>query len=170
MTYRFAEQKDLPRLLLMVEQAKAGFRARGIDQWQKGDPNEAQLIDGISRRLIHVLEENGQAVAMITIVSGPEPSYDAIDGAWLNQEPYCAFHRVAVEESMKGQGMAALLFSHSQNYARSQGFTNVRIDTHPDNRSMQRALAKSGFTLCGQLILADGSEKGDARLGYQKIL
>lgn len=170
MIYRFAEKSDLPQLMTMVEQAKAGFRARGIDQWQKGEPDEAGLLKSISRREVHVLEDDGQAVAMIVIVAGPEPSYLSIDGAWLNAEPYCAFHRVAVEESRKGHGLAARLFSCSEDYARSQGFTNVRIDTHPDNLSMQRALSKSGFVLCGGLVLVDGSEKGDKRLGYQKVL
>ena len=35
---------------------------------------------------------------------------------------------------------------------------------------MQRALTKNGFTMCGHLILKDGSEAGDPRLGYQKLL
>ena len=104
------------------------------------------------------------------MVSGPELSYADIDGAWLNDQPYCAFHRVCVEESLKGRGIAAQLFSHSEDYARSQGFTNVRIDTHPDNISMQHALAKSGFTYCGRLVLKEGPEAGDPRIGYQKLL
>ena len=170
MIYRFAKNTDLPRLMEMTDQAKAGFRARGIDQWQKGEPNEAGLALSISKKNIHVLEENGDVVAMITIVSGPELSYRTIDGAWLNDEPYCAFHRVCVEESRKGQGLAAKLFAFSEDYARKQGYTNVRIDTHPDNLSMQRALSKSGFTLCGNLILAEGAEAGNPRLGYQKRL
>lgn len=81
---------------------------------------------------------------MITIVPGPEASYASIDGAWLNQEPYFAFHRVCVEESMKGRGLAARLFSEAEQYVLKTGVLNIRIDTHPDNQAMQRALAKSG--------------------------
>ncbi|MGN0372590.1 MAG: GNAT family N-acetyltransferase, partial [Enterocloster sp.] len=170
MNYRFATKEDIPQLMIMVEQAKEGFRARGISQWQKGEPNAEGLAAAIDRKAVHVLEEAGQPIGMITVVSGPELSYRTIDGAWLNDEPYCAFHRVCVEESHKGQGIASRLFACSEEYAKKQGFTNVRIDTHPDNLSMQRALAKSGFVKCGSLILADGSEKGDPRLGYQKVL
>lgn len=170
MIYRFAEQKDLPALVQMSQQAIAGFRARGIKQWQGGEPNEASLSAAIDRQVIHVLEENDAVLGMITVVSGPELSYQTIDGAWLNDEPYCAFHRVCVEESFKGRGIAAKLFSYSEEYAKSLGFTNVRIDTHPDNLSMRRALAKSGFTFCGGLILKEGAEAGDPRIGYQKVL
>ena len=161
MIYRLATQRDLPRLLHMVDQAKASFRARGIDQWQKGDPDGPGLAAAIEQKTIHVLEQEGQAVGMITVVPGPEASYAQIDGAWLNQEPYAAFHRVCVEESCKGR---------SEDLARHMGLTNIRIDTHPDNRSMQRALAKSGYTLCGSLTLTEGTEKGDPRLAYHKVL
>lgn len=149
---------------------QGAFRARGIDQWQKGDPDGPGLAAAIEQKTIHVLEQEGQAVGMITVVPGPEASYAQIDGAWLNQEPYAAFHRVCVEESCKGRGIAAQLFGRSEDLARHMGLTNIRIDTHPDNRSMQRALAKSGYTLCGSLTLTEGTEKGDPRLAYHKVL
>ena len=42
---------------------------------------------------------------------------------------------------------------------------NLRIDTHRDNRIMRRLIEKAGFSYCGVIVLADGSE----RLAYQKI-
>ena len=97
MNYRLAQKTDIDRLVSMAESAKAYFRENGIDQWQKGEPNAACMLDAIGRQEIYVLEEDGEVMAMITIVSGPEPSYAVIDGAWLNEEPYCAFHRVCVD-------------------------------------------------------------------------
>ena len=159
MTYRFADTEDLDQLVAMSDQAKESFKARNIDQWQKGEPNRQVMEASILQSQLHVLEDMGQVVGMITIVPGPEASYASIDGAWLNQEPYYAFHRVCVKDSMKGRGLAARLFS---------GIRNIRIDTHPDNQAMQRALAKSGYIRCGTLILTEGSEAGDLRVGYQK--
>lgn len=170
MTYRFARQEDLPGLLNMVEQAKASFKARGIGQWQKGDPDGPGLSDAISRGYIHVLEQDGAAVGMVTIIPGPEASYAVIDGNWLNDEPYVAFHRVCVEESCKGRGLAAQLFARSEEYAGQEGYSNIRVDTHPDNISMQRALEKSGYICCGRLVLTEGTEIGDPRLAYHKVL
>ena len=150
------------------------INSRGVkcnsNQWQKGEPNRQVLEASILQYQLHVLEDMGQIVGMITIVPGPEVSYASIDGAWLNQEPYFAFHRVCVEESMKGRGLAARLFSEAEQYVLKTGVLNIRIDTHPDNRSMQRALAKSGYTLCGSLTLTEGTEKGDPRLAYHKVL
>ena len=35
---------------------------------------------------------------------------------------------------------------------------------------MQRALEKSGYLRCGTLRLLGGSEDGDLRVGFQKVL
>ena len=37
LNYRTAQTADLPAMMKMVEEAKEGFRARNIDQWQKGE-------------------------------------------------------------------------------------------------------------------------------------
>ncbi len=142
MTYRFADTEDLDQLVAMSDQAKESFKARNIDQWQKGEPNRQVMEASILQSQLHVLEDMGQVVGMITIVPGPEASYASIDGAWLNQEPYYAFHRVCVKDSMKGRGLAARLFSEAEQYVLQSGIRNIRIDTHPDNQAMQRALAK----------------------------
>ena len=86
MNYRTAQTADLPAMMKMVEEAKEGFRARNIDQWQKGEPNEQGLTEGIEKSVVHVLEENGEVLGMITVVPGPEADYAVIDGAWLNDE------------------------------------------------------------------------------------
>lgn len=170
MIYRLAVKEDLNRMTAMVNQAKAAFQARGIDQWQKGEPNETDLAASIEEGRIRVLEEEGRVAAMITLQEGADPSYGQIDGAWLNDRPYVGFHRVCVEEALRGRGLAARLFSLSEDYVRSLGYENIRIDTHPDNLPMQRALAKSGYRLCGSIHLAGGAEDGALRLAFQKVL
>ena len=43
----------------------------------------------------------------------------------------------------------------------------MRIDTHPGNIPMQKALKKAGFQQCGTIVLAEGSEKGDLRIALK---
>jgi len=44
--------------------------------------------------------------------------------------------------------------------------TNIRIDTHRDNKIMQHNILKHGFTYCGIIYLLSGDE----RLAYQKVV
>ena len=75
-----------------------------------------------------------------------------------------------MKDSLKGRGLAARLFSEAEQYVLQSGIRNIRIDTHPDNQAMQRALAKSGYICCGTLVLTEGSEAGELRVGYQKVI
>ncbi len=170
MIFRPAEISDMPALLNMVDEAKMRFKERGIDQWQKGDPSEEGIRQNILDGELFVLDEGAAAVGMIEIMEGPDPNYAAIDGKWLNNEAYCAFHRICVSDKLKGRGLAAALFSNSERYISEKGYRNVRIDTHRDNISMQHALAKSGFIPCGEIILLTGAEAGGPRIAYQKII
>lgn len=171
MNYRTAQTADLPAMMKMVEEAKEGFRARNIDQWQKGEPNEQGLTEGIEKSVVHVLEENGEVLGMITVVPGPEADYAVIDGAWLNDEPYFAFHRVCVSEAHKGKGLAASLFSYSEAFAKEKGVRNIRIDTHPGQSLHAESISQKWlYFLPGKITLCSGSEAGDPRFAYQKIL
>ena len=55
MNYRPAKESDLPRLVSMADQAIAYFRASGIDQWQKGEPNRNGLLKSIKDRALYIL-------------------------------------------------------------------------------------------------------------------
>ena len=121
LNYRTALTADLPTMMKMVEEAKEGFRARNIDQWQKGEPNEQGLTEGIEKSVVHVLEENGEVLGMITVVPGPEADYAVIDGAWLNDEPYFAFHRVCVSEAHKGKDNSTNTIDENNSYNNEDG-------------------------------------------------
>ena len=170
MVFRKAEEKDIFRMMEMVNQSKASMKARGIDQWQMGYPNEGVLREDLEKGINYVLEDGGEVVGMITVVSGEEEAYNTIEGSWLNQEDYVSFHRVCVEESRKGQGLAGILFEEGEKLCREWGFRNIRNDTHPDNKSMQRAVEKFGFKRCGIIYIVGTEEDGSPRAAYQKVL
>ena len=86
-----------------------------------------------------------------------DPDYQVIQGAWLNDRPYWAVHRVANRGEVRGVASRCLLWCLERG-------GSVRIDTHPANRPMQRVLDKNGFTLCGTVWMEDGSP----RLAYQR--
>lgn len=48
-----------------------------------------------------------------------------------------------------------------------KGTESIRIDTHPENLTMQKTLKRAGFQRCGELVLLSGDEAGDLRYGYE---
>lgn len=70
----------------------------------------------------------------------------------------------------KGKGLMGIILSYAMEEAARNKKKSVRIDTHKDNKTMQRSLEKNGFENMGELTLLSGSEEGDKRLGYEKLV
>ncbi|MBQ5372438.1 MAG: Cof-type HAD-IIB family hydrolase [Rikenellaceae bacterium] len=166
---RLTCEGDLPEVMRIIADAQADFRARGIDQWQNGYPNEAAIRCDIARGESYVVIRGEQIVATAMITFAPDPNYAVIyGGEWLLAAPksYATIHRIAVDLGERGQGIAEWIVGQTERMCRKRGADSLRIDTHRDNRSMQRVAEKNGMTLCGIIHLADGAE----RLAYEKIM
>ena len=160
---------DLPEVMRIIADAQADFRARGIDQWQNGYPNEQVIRGDIERGESYVVTRGEQIVATAMITFAPDPNYATIyGGEWLLAAPksYATIHRIAVDLAERGQGVAEWIVGQTERMCRKCGADSLRIDTHRDNRSMQRVAEKNGMTLCGIIHLADEAE----RLAYEKIM
>jgi len=168
MIFRQTEEKDRGQVINLWRQAREYFRVQGIDQWQDGYPDEAELAADMEQGESYVLEESGRVAATAFISFAGEPDYDVICGdGWLAEAPYGVVHRIAVDNDLKGQGLAGELLSHAVAMARERGIGGLRVDTHADNRSMRRMLEKNGFTYRGVICLR---RDGAARVAYERVL
>lgn len=156
---RKATEKDIPAAMELFTAAKSIMRSDGNStQWGDGYPDAGIVRTDISMGGAHIIEQDGKPVAYFALLPSPEPTYSSIDGKWLDDSsPYHVIHRIASTPESHG------VFRRIIEYALSVS-GNLRIDTHRDNRIMRRLIEKSGFTYCGVIVLADGSE----RLAYQK--
>ena len=170
MEFTIAKQEHFAALCAITDAAKAQLKGLGLDQWQKGYPSPEVWQGDIERGVTWVAVEKGEVLGAFMFSVDPDPSYAKIDGAWLTDGPYGSMHRVCVAEAAKGRGVAGALFDHGFALAKAAGMPSMRIDTHGGNVPMKRALAKAGFTPCGEIILVGGCEDGDPRDAYEKIL
>ena len=165
-----ATEGDLPAIERITEQAKAQLRGMGLDQWQKGYPNAKTWREDIALGRAYVALCEGRVVGAFAHLFGEEEDYRVIEGAWLTHGPYASLHRVCVADGMRGQGIAPAMFEEAVRMTRAQGVPALRIDTHPDNCPMRRAIEKGGFVPCGTIRLSRGLEAGDLRLAFERIV
>ncbi|MBQ9153706.1 MAG: GNAT family N-acetyltransferase [Solobacterium sp.] len=167
MRIRRSEEKDIPAVMEVIEDAREALRLAGIPQWQNGYPNADSIRNDIQNGYAWLMEEDGNIIGTCAIIAGRDPNYTLIeDGEWLNDEDYAVVHRIAVRTSCKGRRLAGRFFDHAEQIARSCGYRNARADTHELNQSMQKALKHAGFVPCGRVYMADGAP----RTGFQKVL
>ena len=163
MKLRLATANDLKDIMTIINQAKAYFKAQGINQWQDGYPNEISIINDMQRKEAYVLEDNDEVLATVMISTAGESNYNYIEGKWLQDGKYIVIHRIAIREDQKGKGLAKIILDEA---AKLFDLPSIRIDTHEDNLSMQRFLTKYGFSYCGVIYI----ETKESRLAFEKIL
>ena len=171
---RRAEIADMDALLDILEQAKAYLRESGVDQWQEGYPNREALAADIEagRGWLFECVDNGEIAGYECVAMTPEVCYCEIDGAWLTEgENYAVIHRAMAAARYRGTRLAAEMFSFAAELAAGMGRLSVRVDTHRDNKAMNRLCEKQGFTYCGVVDLGLVDPASDSlRNAYEKLL
>lgn len=167
MEFRKSKLEDITGIMHIINKAKISLKRAGIDQWQKGYPNEQVIQEDISKEESYVALIDGAIIGTVAITFSEEHHYDTLrDGEWLNKDAsYAVIHRIAVDNDYKGKGIAGFLISQASILGAGK-IQSIRIDTHEKNLPMQSAIMKQGFTLCGQITLLDGTD----RLTFEKII
>ena len=157
---RNAIESDLLEIKSIVAKARKLMKASGnVNQWVDGYPSIDVLLSDIRSGNAYLLLREDKVVAYFAMIDGSDPTYNFIaEGNWLNDESYGVLHRIASNGEAKGVFKEILLYA-------SEHYSNIRIDTHHDNKIMQRLLEKNGFVYCGIIFLTNGSP----RLAYQRI-
>ena len=154
LSVRRATPTDLDAVMAVIDAARAIMRATGnLTQWPVGYPSRTMIEHDIASGNFYIIcDANGTAQGCFAFISGPDPTYARIEGAWLNDKPYGVIHRLASKGEERGVADACLDFCLAQTDV-------IRIDTHADNRPMLRWLKKRGFIHCGVIHIADGSPR-----------
>ena len=157
---RSAVEGDLPRLQEIYAAGREYMKRTGNPtQWAPTYPENSALLADIAAGELYVCYDEKGVYGVFKLMFGEEPAYaHPVEGEWLNDEPYGTVHRIASDGSHRG------VFDESLDYCKGR-IDNVRIDTHPKNKTMQHLCERSGFKRCGMIIIADGSP----RIMYQWI-
>lgn len=164
-TLRLATKEDIPKVWLIILQAKQQLKRQGSDQWQTGYPTQETLRDDIIKERAYVLCLNGKVIAYAAVVFTGEPVYENLEGKWLSDQSYVVIHRLAVEDDYKHRGVAKQMIIQVESLAVSQGVYSFRVDTHAKNEFMQRLLKSLWFVYCGKIRYEQGE-----RMAFEKIL
>lgn len=159
---RLTSYSDLPLVMEIYATAREFMHNTGnINQWVNGYPSQKLIEADIDAGHSFVVENNnGKIIGVFSFIIGEDPTYTKIyDGEWLNADEYGTIHRIASSGIEKGVGEACIKWSFTQ-------LSNIRVDTHRDNKPMQNILSKLDFKYCGIIYLLDGAE----RFAYQKAL
>lgn len=158
MTIRKSRIEDIEAMQSVYEYARKFMKETGNpNQWKDDKPYLKDLINDIDNGNSYIIEENDEIAGVFSFIEGEDKTYLYIeDGKWLNDNPYGTIHRIASNGKMKN------VFETALNYCLNR-CSDIRIDTHQDNKVMQHKLQKNGFVRCGIIYLEDG----ESRIAFQ---
>lgn len=151
---RPSQPQDLDTIMQIFDVARLKMRAAGNDvQWVNGYPQRALVEQDIARGESFVCcNAEGEVVAAFAFIVGNDPTYNYIEGAWLNNEPYGTIHRLGSLEGVHGVFHAVVEWAKGR-------IRYVRLDTHEKNTPMLRLAEHEGFVYCGVIYVADGTPR-----------
>ena len=154
MNVRIADLKYFEKIMKIYKYAQDYMIQSGNPtQWGHFYPDEELIRSDIHQNACKVIYDENGIHGVCALFEGADPTYEHIeDGNWLNDKPYLTIHRLA------GDGQVHGLFQCVADYCKNIS-RNIRVDTHANNRIMQKLMEKNGFTKCGIIYVKDGTPR-----------
>lgn len=145
---------DLPKILDVYSIARKYMKENGNEtQWGENYPPKEMLINDIKNKILYVIKKDEEVHAVFAFIIGEDPTYLKIyEGNWINEEKYGVIHRIASDMKIKGTLLLTIKFALSK-------INHLRIDTHKNNKLMNEALIKYGFSFKGIIYIDDGTKR-----------
>ncbi|AXY26486.1 GNAT family N-acetyltransferase [Suicoccus acidiformans] len=161
MEIRKTSLEDMAEVLEIIEYGRQLQRSQsGIVQWPDDYPGATDIHQDIEAGGSYVAYANeaeadlaaGTLLGTFFLQEEPDPYYENIAGAWLNEEPYVTIHRIASNGLAPGIGTKCIEWV-------MEHYDNIRIDTHKQNKPMRYIIEKLGFAYCGVIQVRDGTDR-----------
>lgn len=154
MLVRKAAEQDIYAIIAIYEYArKFMIKSGNPTQWAPDYPNVSIIKKDMEAGNCYVCTEEDKIAGTFAFIIGEEPTYKRIErGDWHFDMPYGTIHRLAGNGQVRGVAKACFDFCKKK-------ADYVRVDTHANNRPMRSAILKNGFSECGIIHVADGSER-----------
>ncbi len=104
-----------------------------------------------------VCVEGDKIVGAFVLNDDPQGAYEkAVWSRELSIGNYMVCHALAVDSSLQGQGIGKQIVEYCVDYAKSHGFTAIRLDVVSGNIPAKKLYEKCGFSYVGDVDLERG--------------
>ncbi|RIW37279.1 GNAT family N-acetyltransferase [Bacillus salacetis] len=140
LTIRNAEEQDLNKLLLLLEEAAGWLHTKGTTQWDYYlsdlEGNTDEVADSIKRRSTYVVETEGEIAASVTLEDMPGDWDRDIWGEEADQGEVIYLHRLVVKRKYAGLGIGDALIDWAKKETRQRGKSILRFDCLNKNEGL----------------------------------
>lgn len=170
MLIRKANILDLKQIKNLYTIARRHMIEEGnLTQWADEEMFIKETENFIKQECLYVVIVKDEIVGIYALIYGIDETYNVIDGKWTNDDVYVTIHKMAVKYYRKG--IASKMLEHITKEIKLKNISNIRIDTHKDNISMNKFLLNYDFIYCGVISIKNDFNNVDSlRNAYLKIV
>lgn len=163
---RTAKTGELLQIWALYGRVVAEMRREGISQWDERYPTPAIIEEDIRQGLLYCRDCGGAPGGAFTLNTAEDPEYETL--AWGSPGPYLVVHRLCVDPSLRGRGIARELMAFAETEARRKEFSSIRLDTFEGNPGALSFYNALGYRRLGTVRFA-GNDRGNY-VCFEKIL
>ena len=144
-----AEPNDLVEVLFLLQICVEDLNQKGFKHWNSAYPGSEAMVKAIESGSLYIYKENEVSKGMIILSDEQPDEYNGIPWKANNSKViYLKF--LAVHPLWQNTGIAKKLVVFSEQQAREQGYSAIRVDIYSGLPSASHMFTDNGFTMAGQ--------------------
>lgn len=144
--------------IITISMACAQFMIdKGIYQWNDCYPSKEHFERDIERDELFVLELDHMVVGTIVISTFMDEEYKQVQWLTPNQNNIY-IHRLSIHPEKQGKGYAQKLMDFAEDFAKTNDFDSVRLDTFSQNKRNQKFYETRGYKKLGDIYFPKQSK------------
>jgi GNAT superfamily N-acetyltransferase len=144
-----ADQGHISSVMKVIDACTHAMRQAGIFQWDEIYPNREQIEEDVRDRSLYVARDKGICLGAVSLNEKQEEAYQQLE--WCGTEPALVVHRLCVDPSFQGLGIAGQLMSFAEDLALQLGWASIRLDAYAGNPKAVALYEGRGYRRVGQV-------------------
>lgn len=144
---------EIDAIIALTKRCGSHLREHGIDQWDENYPDRDSIERDLKTQTLFAFREGETLLGIVVLNETQDEEYAEID--WLTDDASrnLIVHRLAVNPSHQGKGIARKLMDFAEDYAREHQYDSIRLDTFSQNPRNQRFYLNRGYADLGPVFL-----------------
>ncbi|WP_378186158.1 GNAT family N-acetyltransferase [Aquimarina sp. W85] len=152
-----ATLSDVEQIYQLTQACAKALISNNIYQWNEHYPTQDRFEKDIERDEMYTYKVDGKILGIIVLTPIMDEEYIPI--TWLTENAKNLYiHRLAVQPTHWGQGIARALMDFGEAYARKHTYSSVRLDTFSVNKRNQIFYKNRGYQKVGEIFFPKQSE------------
>ncbi|MCT4776825.1 MULTISPECIES: GNAT family N-acetyltransferase [Exiguobacterium] len=162
-----AKPSDVNAIERLYHACKDDLLARQIFQWDDTYPNGSYFEACIEEGSVYIMKGGEQLIGVVVLDEWQSPEWETID--WRHDHPL-VIHSLMVHPERQGQGSRKAILHASEQFAKTEGYTSIRLDSFSGNEAACNFYKRHGYVERGSVHF-DSKPKGHERyICFEKAL